>query len=318
MKSRFILVLIGALLGFSCQKNHQSSTAKELKASMITTASEEKKAPHEHTEESTGFDPSVAQITKLSDNIYQYFHFMYNSLIVVTEQGVIVIDPAGEERAKAMRIAIRNITDKPVVKVLYSHDHYDHSRGGQLFKDEGAEFISHKNAVELMARDPFKKVVLPDVTFSDKMSLPLDNGATLELLYYGPNDGNAMTVFYFPKEKLLFAVDFHLPRYVNEPFRLVAHNYGGILQTMKRVREELDFQIVVSAHTPTSSPEWFEEDYQFVQALYNATLTGLKAGKTTEQLMKEIKLEEFSHWRGYEKNLPGHIERMSYTIWHGN
>ncbi|WP_315983297.1 hypothetical protein [Aliamphritea spongicola] len=44
----------------------------------------------------------------------------------------------------------------------------------------------------------------------------------------------------------------------------------------------------------------------------------MQAGKTTEELKQSIRLPEFSHWRGYKENLPGHIERMAYSIWHGN
>lgn len=273
---------------------------------------------NEHGGDQLGFDPTVPQVTKLTDHIYQYFYMMYNSPIIETDKGVIVIDPAGKERAKAMRAEIKKITNKPVIKVIYSHDHYDHTRGGQIFKDEGAQFISHQKAVELLSRDPYDKVVMPDLTFTEKMTIRLNDHSTLDLLYYGPNDGDAMTVFHFPKEKLLFAVDFHLPLYVNEPYRLTAHNYGGKLQTMERIKKELDYEIVVSGHSPKSSPELFEEDYQFVQMLYTAVLDGLKKGKAVEDLKKEIKLPKFAHWRGYEKNLPGHIERMAYTIWHGN
>ena len=34
--------------------------------------------------------------------------------------------------------------------------------------------------------------------------------------------------------------------------------------------------------------------------------------------MGTVKRPEFSHWRGYEKNLPFHVRRMAYSIWHGN
>ena len=272
---------------------------------------------HSKAAQELPFDPSQPIITKLADGIYQYFHFFYNSLIIITEDGVIVTDPSGEARAAVLRKEIAKLTSKPVTTVIYSHDHYDHTRGGKIFKDEGATFIAHEKAVELISRDPYGKAIIPDITFSENMSISL-NTSTLELYYYGPNDGDAMTVFYFPKEKILFAVDFHLPRYVNEPQRLVAHNYGGIYETMKRIRKDLQFDIVVSGHTPQSSPDLFEEDFQFVEALYKATLKGLQAGKSVEELMKEIKLPKFSHWRGYHENLPAHIQRMAYTIWHGN
>ncbi|MGY0216104.1 MBL fold metallo-hydrolase [Endozoicomonadaceae bacterium StTr2] len=263
------------------------------------------------------FDPSQPIVTRLADGVYQYFHQFYNSLIIIGDNGVIVTDPSGEARAKVLRQEIRKLTDKPVRKVIYSHDHFDHTRGGQLFKDEGAEFVSHANAVELIARDPYKSAVKPDLTYTDSMRL-VQGGKTVDLIYMGPNDGNAMSVIYLPEQKILFAVDFHLPRYVNEPYRLVAHNYGGILHTMERIRKELEYDIVVAGHSPLSSPELFEEDYQFVKALYEQTLAGLKQGKSVDELKTSVKLPDFSHWHKYDENLPAHVERMAYTIWHGN
>lgn len=263
------------------------------------------------------FDPRKPVMTKLADGVYQYFQGFYNSLIVVTDEGVVLTDPAGKERAALMRKQIRKITDQPIVKVIYSHDHYDHTRGGQIFKDEGAQFITNERCVDLLKRDPYNEVVQADITYDEELSVTT-GGKTIELKYYGPNDGNCMSVIYMPKEKLLLGVDFHLPLYVNEPYRLVSHDYGGIYQTMKRIRKELDYKIVISGHWPVSSPELFEEDFRFVETLYNAVLEGMKQGKTTEELKNTVKLPEFSHWRGYEKNLPAHVERMAYTIWHGN
>ncbi|MCO7223046.1 MBL fold metallo-hydrolase [Pleionea sp. CnH1-48] len=263
------------------------------------------------------FDPSKPIVKRIDEGIYQYFHQFYNSLIIIGSEGVIVTDPSGAERASVMREEIRKLTNKPVIKVIYSHDHYDHTRGGQIFQKEGAEFIAHKKAVELLKRDPYQQVVLPNKTYTDKLRITSGNKVVV-LIYMGPNDGDAMSVIYLPKEKILFAVDFHLPRYVNEPYRLTAHNYGGIYQTMKRIRKELSFETVISGHTLESSPDLFEEDFRFVEALYNAVLKGLKSGKSTKELKQSVKLPDFKHWQGYEKNLPGHVERMAYTIWHGN
>ena len=263
------------------------------------------------------FDPSKPMMTKLTDGVYQYHQYFYSSLVVITEDGVLVTDPSKAHRAADMRKAIRKLTDKPVVKVVYSHDHFDHTRGGQIFKNEGAQFITHEGCTELLSRDLENKVVLPDVTYRETMSIKLGD-KQVDLRYYGPNDGNCMSIIHMPKDKVLLAVDWHLPGYVNEPERLVVHNYIGVLKTMERVRKELDYEHVISGHMPTSSVAQLEEDYQFTKALFDAVWKGMQAGKSTEELMKTVKLPQFSHWMGYEKNLPGHVQRMSYTIWHGN
>lgn len=263
------------------------------------------------------FNPAKPVMKELKEGVYQYSQFFYNSLIVVTDEGVIVTDPSGYQRATEMRKQIRQITDQPVTKVIYSHDHFDHTRGGQIFKKEGAEFITQSGCLELVSRDIENKVVQPDITYDDTMSVKL-GGKQVDLHYYGSNDGKCMSVIHMPRDKVLFAVDWHLPRYVNETSRMPEHDYVGILNTFKRVRAELKFDTVISGHASVSSPELFEEDYRFVQALFDAVWQGMQAGKSTEGLKQTIKLPEFSHWRGYEQNLPGHIERMAYSIWHGN
>lgn len=264
----------------------------------------------------SNFNPAQPVLTELKDGVYQYSQFFYNSLVVVTDEGVIITDPSNEIRAKAMRKEIAKVTDQPVKTVIYSHDHFDHSRGGKIFKDEGAKFVAQEKCTELMSRDLEDKVIQPDDTYKDKMSITM-GGKQVDLHYYGPNDGDCMSIIHMPKDKVLVAVDWHLPQYVNEPYRLNEHDSVSILNTFKRVDAELDFDTVISGHAPVSSPEAFKEDMRFYQALFNAVWEGMQQGKTTEQLKAEISLPEFSHWRGYKENLPAHIERMSYAIWHG-
>lgn len=265
----------------------------------------------------SAFNPAKPVMTKLKNSVYQYSQFFYNSLVVVTNEGVIITDPSGEKRATDMRNEIRKLTDQPVAKVIYSHDHFDHSRGGQIFKDEGAQFITQEGCGELLSRDLENKVVKPDLTYQDVLSIKLGD-KQVDLHYYGPNDGSCMSVIHMPEDKVLVGVDWHLPGYINETYRLPAHNYVGILNTFKRVRTELEYDTVISGHAPISSPQQFEEDYRFTQALFDAVWAGMQAGKTTEELKQSIQLPAFSHWRGYTENLPGHVERMSYSIWHGN
>ncbi|MGF1729371.1 MBL fold metallo-hydrolase [Photobacterium kasasachensis] len=264
-----------------------------------------------------GFDPTKPVMTKLKEGVYQYTQYFYNSLVVITDGGVLVTDPSGEARSAQMRKAIRKLTDQPVKKVIYSHDHFDHSRGGQIFKDEGAEFITQEKCVELLSRDLEDRVVPPDVTYKNNMSVTM-GGKQIDLHYYGPNDGDCMSIVHMPEDKVLLAVDWHLPGYVNEPHRLNTHNYVSILNTFKRVDRELDFDTVISGHMPVSSVEAFKEDYRFNQALFDAVWKGMQEGKKPEELKYTVKLPEFSHWRGYEENLPAHVERMAYSIWHGN
>ena len=56
---------------------------------------------------------------------------------MVTDAGVIVMDSFDEDFAKASLDAIRQVTDRPIKYLIYSHNHYDHISGGEVFKAAG-------------------------------------------------------------------------------------------------------------------------------------------------------------------------------------
>ena len=79
-------------------------------------------------------------------------------MFIVTKEGVMVIDPMNAKHARNMLTEIRNITDAPIKYLFYSHNHWDHISGGQVFKDEGACIIAHSDAEKFMKANPNPKV----------------------------------------------------------------------------------------------------------------------------------------------------------------
>ncbi|HEA26729.1 MAG TPA: MBL fold metallo-hydrolase, partial [Ectothiorhodospiraceae bacterium] len=68
--------------------------------------------------------------------------FISNATAVVTDDGVIIIDALGSPSLAAKFLSLlREVTDKPISKVIVTHYHADHIYGLQLFKDLGAEVI---------------------------------------------------------------------------------------------------------------------------------------------------------------------------------
>lgn len=78
--------------------------------------------------------------------------FISNAGVVITDEGVVVFDTLGTPSLGwQLRARIRELTDKPVVKVIISHYHADHIYGLQVFKDEGAEIIAPQGALAYLA-----------------------------------------------------------------------------------------------------------------------------------------------------------------------
>jgi glyoxylase-like metal-dependent hydrolase (beta-lactamase superfamily II) len=69
--------------------------------------------------------------------------FISNAAVVLTDEGVVIVDTLGSPSLaiKFLQL-IRQVTDKPVIKVIVTHYHADHIYGLQIFKDLGAEIIA--------------------------------------------------------------------------------------------------------------------------------------------------------------------------------
>jgi len=157
--------------------------------------------------------PGIAptQLERLADNLYAFRYGAYRSLFMVTSEGVIVTDPISPEAAERYRAAIAEVTEQPVKFVVYSHAHWDHARGGQIFKDEGATFVAQERCVQNFAESPNADIVPPDITFADNYSVEL-GGTSLDLYYFGPSHGTCLIVMIPRPHKMIYTVDLVTPR----------------------------------------------------------------------------------------------------------
>lgn len=88
------------------------------------------------------------QIIQVADNVYTAVGYSpsTNSMIV-GDSGVIIIDPGIRvPLARRARAEFEKITDKPVVAIIYTHGHFDHTGGTAAFFEEG-------RGIQIWARD---------------------------------------------------------------------------------------------------------------------------------------------------------------------
>lgn len=71
-------------------------------------------------------------VKEIKDGLYWVTDGAYNTMFLVTRDGVIAVDalPTMGERQIA---AIREVTDKPIRYLVYSHEHTDHIGAASLF-----------------------------------------------------------------------------------------------------------------------------------------------------------------------------------------
>lgn len=260
--------------------------------------------------------PSVAT-TKVTDNVYIFRYVGHQAMFVVTPAGVIATDPISLRRpAKPYIDAIRAVTKAPIKYVVYSHSHFDHTAGGQPFKDLGATFIAQRNAKARMVTLKRPDIVIPDEVVDGKKVIKL-GGTTLELLYFGRNHSDSTLVMRLPKEKIIFTVDWIPIEGIQ--FRGMADTYvPDIEEGLKKVIA-MDWETLIPGHPgpggkQTGTKQNARDQLAYLQDLSAAVKKEVDQGKTYDQAMKEISLPKYQAWPNYKLFLPMNIERY-YDFW---
>jgi glyoxylase-like metal-dependent hydrolase (beta-lactamase superfamily II) len=200
-----------------------------------------------------GIEPTETE--KLAENLYAFRWGPYRSIFMVTDAGVIATDPISPEAAARYREEIAKITDLPVKYVVYSHAHWDHARGGKIFKDEGATFIAQERCVTNMAESPNTDIIPPDITFNDSYSVKL-GGTSLDLHYFGPSHGTCLIVMIPRPHKMIYTVDIVTPRPAGggylpwDPQVADFHFYNAVqyLESVEALVKAEQLDTVIGAH----------------------------------------------------------------------
>ncbi len=242
-------------------------------------------------------------ITKIAGDLYRFQNNFHFSVFYVTDEGVLVTDPINADAARWLKAEIAKRFNKPIKYLVYSHDHADHSSGGEVFADT-ATVIAHENARAAIVNEK-RATAAPTVTFSDAMTIHL-GGRVIELSHVGRNHTDNMLVIRFPRERTLFAVDFISVRRVG--FKTLGDSYWPDWIDSIRAVEAMDFDILAPGHGPMGRKSDATEHRQYLEDLYAAVLGAARAGLSLDQMKKTIRLEKYKGWSQYKKWLPLNIE----------
>src|SRR5262245_26785213 len=127
---------------------------------------------------------TVEKIKMLKPNLYEVTGGGANTLIRVTNQGLIVVDtknppnpPTAAESENFNRLMeeIKSVTNQPVKFVINTHHHPDHVGNNQKFIDAGAQVVASEALKSWMEKDPRTSAIpgRPTQTFAKDYTLKL-------------------------------------------------------------------------------------------------------------------------------------------------
>ena len=265
---------------------------------------------------------TATETEQLADGLYTFRWGAYRSLFMVTDKGVIVTDPISPEAAKEYRAAIAAVTDLPVKYVVYSHAHWDHARGGKIFKDEGARFIAQERCVTNMQESPNPDIVLPDITFKNNYRLKLGKAA-LDLYYFGPSHGTCLIVMIPRPHKMIYTVDIVTPRPAGGGYLpwdpqvadFQFYNAVEMLRAVEKLVADEGIELVIGAHlvplpqegklipAPATGPVvQITERRQFWEQLMAAVKAEMDSGTESFMVANRLDPAPWEQLPGYNRN----------------
>jgi glyoxylase-like metal-dependent hydrolase (beta-lactamase superfamily II) len=212
------------------------------------------------------------RVQEIRDGLYWVTDGAYNTMFLVTGEGVIAVDalPTLGERQLT---AIRDITDKPIRYLIYSHEHTDHIGAASLFP-ASAKIIAQEETARILRRRKDPRRPVPAITFRENYTVRL-GGQALELIYTGPNHETGNIFIWAPRQKTLMLVDVIYPGYMPYKNLGIVEDVPGYIDVHKAVLA-YDFDTFVGGHVGRLGTRTdVETSLEFVNQLYSVSAGAL-------------------------------------------
>lgn len=236
---------------------------------------------------------TVEKIKMLKPNLYEITGGGANTLIRVTNQGLIVVDtknPSDENFNRLME-EIKSVTTQPVKFVVNTHHHPDHVGNNQKFIDAGAQVVALEALKSWMEKDPRTNAIpgRPTQTFAKDYTLKLAD-AEVRLYSFGRGHTGDDTMVYFPDMKIVMVSD-----QITDATPIIDFANGGSAVEWTKILDgvlALDFEQAIPGRGEPKSKADIQAFRTRFDTVIKRAADAIKAGATKEQLASQVKTDD--------------------------
>lgn len=250
--------------------------------------------------------------------------FMNNPAFVITNDGVVVIDPGSSVQVGEMVLAqIRKMTDRPVVAIFDSHVHGDHWLGNQAIAEAypGVKIYAHPKMLERVEKgagaqwlDVMMEMTKGATAGTKVVSAdsPVDEGSVITVggvAFHVLHDGKSHTdndiMLHLPAKGVIFLGD---NAGHGRMLRLNDGSFQGNINNLNRALAS-GARVFVPGHGSTGGPEAATEYRDYLQTVYD----GVKEFYEDELSDFEIKpkllprLARWKNWTDFDSLVGSHV-----------
>lgn len=268
------------------------------------------------------------QLIEVDRDVYAQIGANYdsNAGFIIGTEGVVVVDTQTTPfQSISLLSAIRQRTDRPILQIINTHFHGDHTLGNQLFSS-WARILAHSACRRIMKelgeglveryRQRFGSALdgvhpyLPNLLINGRTDLVIGD-KEIQIHPMAPAHTDSDLVVYLPGQKLLFSGDLLFVGRV--PFMGNASVAGW--KRALNILMDWDIVKVVPGHGPISSAKALREISEYIRCMESAARRGRDAGISTqemagdEELAPYRSLDRFNEWT--TSNLEAILQQMT-------
>jgi glyoxylase-like metal-dependent hydrolase (beta-lactamase superfamily II) len=240
-------------------------------------------------------------LTQIRGNLYRHTTggglAVHSGLVLVTQEGALVIDPAMTCTATWLRDEIKRRFNVAVAYVVYTHAHADHISGGQIFQSDGAVVVANQRALEPIIGERIP-TAMPDRVFDRDMTITL-GGETVQLHRVAPSHSDSMIMVLFPGYKALQCTDVcesHTMPYND----FLDFYYDGWIETLDWVAQQ-DVEFIDVGHYVPATKANEAALRAYMVDLHQQVLDLVRSGESWDELYRKIRFsDEVRGWTAFD------------------
>jgi glyoxylase-like metal-dependent hydrolase (beta-lactamase superfamily II) len=214
-----------------------------------------------------------------------------NTAVFVTAEGVTLVDTKLPHWGPTILQRIKSITDKPVIRIINTHTHNDHTGSNEFFPTT-VDIVAHANTKTNMERmaefEGPKAAFIAKRTFTDTMTIGTGNDR-IDLLYFGAGHTNGDIFVLFPALRVVHTGDMFPMK--DAPFLDRGNGGSGVAfsATLAKALARLsDVEVVIPGHSAVTTRADLDAYQRFNAHLLDAARVAFQAGKTPDAATADI------------------------------
>ena len=247
-----------------------------------------------------------------------------NIVVLSGDRGKFLVDAGISVSEAKVKAALNTISPTPIVYVVNTHWHWDHTDGDGWMQQSGATIIAHQNTLKHLSQathvDDWNWTMLP-VPVAARPTILVDNsttfifaGDTIHVDHYGPGHTDGDVSVYFEKANVLALGD----TFWNGNYPFIDNQDGGNINDAikwadKAIERSTNDTIVIPGHGPVGTRSQLIEFRNMLATVRDNVATLKQQGKSLDEVIAAKPSAAFDDQWGRFVIDPAHFIRLVYA-----